>query len=86
MFSGLSIVYQRDLADLVINIVKEEPPLTHLNLSGLSSASNDQGTQILAALRASTSYTLSSLNLSSNPTWWSANSDNLTALIRIINN
>ena len=86
MNGGLSAASEKDLADLVVNIVKEEPALTRLDLSGFSSENSEHGTQILAALRASTSYALNSLNLSSNPAWWSANSENLTALIRIINN
>ena len=86
MSAGLSAGAQNDLADLITRIVKEEPALTHLNLQSVSSASAENGTQILAALRASTSYTLTSLNLGGNPAWWNANNDNLVALIRISNN
>ena len=86
MSAGLSAGLLNDLVNLITQIVKEEPPLTDLNLKSVSSANTEHGTQILAALRASTSCALASLNLGGNRAWWSANNDNLLALVRIINN
>ena len=86
MKQSLSPRAQQDLVVLITQILLEEPALKSLNLSGISS-SCEHGNKILQALRKSTSYGLVSLNLGSNDAWW-GNSDgnNLTSLIRIINN